>query len=105
MPEQRAGVAILGLGNIGGAVARAIVSEGTDIALTSGVRLELVGGFARGAEYGERAGVGRAVVVTDAAALIDDPMVDVVVEVLGGEQPAADLMCRALAGGKHVVTA
>jgi homoserine dehydrogenase len=105
MPEQRAGVAILGLGNIGGAVARAIVSEGTGIASTSGVRLELVGGFARGAEYGERAGVGGAVVVTDAAALIDDPMVDVVVEVLGGEQPAADLMCRALAGGKHVVTA
>jgi homoserine dehydrogenase len=37
--------------------------------------------------------------------LIDDPAVHVIVETLGGEQPAAVLMARALAAGKHVVTA
>jgi homoserine dehydrogenase len=105
MGRQPVGVAILGLGNIGGAVARALVHDAAALAARSGIDLTLVGGFARGPAYGERAGVGAGAVVTDAHALIDDPRVAVVVETLGGEQPAADLMCRALAAGKHVVTA
>lgn len=105
MAEQRIGVAVLGLGNIGGAVARALVHDASALERQSGLTLELVGGFARGPEYGERAGIGRERVSSDAEALIDDPQVDVVVEVLGGEQPAAALISRALAAGKHVVTA
>jgi homoserine dehydrogenase len=105
MAERRVGVAVLGLGNIGGAVARALVQDAAALRSRSGLRLELVGGFARGAEYGERAGVGGRFVRTNAEELIDDPQVNVVVEVLGGEQPAADLIYRALASGKHVVTA
>jgi homoserine dehydrogenase len=43
--------------------------------------------------------------VTDAAQVIDHPEVDVVIEVLGGEEPARTLILRAIERGKHVVTA
>jgi homoserine dehydrogenase len=43
--------------------------------------------------------------VTDPAQVLDDPEVDVVVEVLGGEEPARTLILEAIARGKHVVTA
>jgi homoserine dehydrogenase len=103
--QDTVGVAILGLGNIGGAVARAILDDAALIQHTSGVRLEFVGGLARSTAAAERLGIDTSLVTTDGATLVDDPRVHVVVEVLGGEQPAADLMCRALGAGKHVVTA
>lgn len=105
MADRTVGVAILGIGNVGGAVARAIVNESDALAGTSGVQLRLVGALARSTASGERAGIDPALVTTDGAALVDRPDVEVVIEAMGGVQPAADLMCRALAGGKHVVTA
>ena len=96
MSEHRTGVAILGLGTVGSEVARAVVSDN---------RLRLVAALDRGPERADRAGIDRNLVVTAGNAVLDDADVDVVVEVLGGEQPAADLMIRALASGKHVVTA
>lgn len=103
--NQTYGVAVLGLGTVGGAVAAAIVSGAAEVEAASGVRLEFVGGMARSDAAAHRLGVSPDLVTSDGAALIDDPRVQVVVEALGGEQPAADLMCRALAAGKHVVTA
>src|SRR5207245_5995979 len=42
---------------------------------------------------------------TDAAEILDDPEIDVVVEVIGGEDPARDFLERAIKAGKHVITA
>ncbi len=42
---------------------------------------------------------------TDGAAVVDDPAVQIIVEVLGGEEPAHTLIDRALRAGKPVVTA
>jgi homoserine dehydrogenase len=103
--DATVGVALLGLGNIGGAVARALLDDAEQIAQLSGVRLAFVGGMARSDAAAARLGIDASLVTSDGAALVDDPRVQVVIEVLGGEQPAADLMCRALASGKHVVTA
>jgi homoserine dehydrogenase len=93
------------VGTIGGAVARTIVNDAEAIERASGVRLRFVGGLARSQASGARAGIDPTLITTDGAALVDRPDVQVVVEALGGEYPAADLMTRALAGGKHVVTA
>lgn len=103
--SQTIGVAVLGLGTIGSAVADAIANDSAALAATSGVELRLVGAFDRGPHKAGRARIDPALVTTDAPALINDPSVQVVVEVLGREQPAADLMASALAAGKHVVTA
>jgi homoserine dehydrogenase len=96
MNDVRTGVAVLGLGTIGSEVARSILDDD---------RLNLVAALERGPERADRAGIDRSYIRTLATDVIDDPDVQLVVELLGGEQPAADLMMRALASGKHVVTA
>lgn len=96
MNQTKTGIAVLGLGTIGSEVARAILADD---------RLNLVAALERGPERADRAGIDRGYVRAVAGDVIGDPDVQVVVEVLGGEQPAADLMIRALAMGKHVVTA
>ena len=98
------GVAVLGTGVIGGEVARRIAT-GTATEPGSGVALELVGVLDRGPEQVAQAGLDPALLASDGFALMERPEVQIVVEAMGGEQPAADLMCRALAQGKHVVTA
>lgn len=104
MSGENVGVAILGVGTIGGEVARRLTTE-QPITLANGSRLSLVRAFGRGPEVAERAGIDTGLLDTDAARVISDPQVSVVVETLGGTQPAADLMIQALANGKHVVTA
>jgi len=94
--KSRVGVAVLGLGTIGSEVARALEAD---------ERVDLVAVLDRGPERASRAGIAGELVSTDGPAIVDRSDVQVVVEVLGGEQPAADLMIRALANGKHVVTA
>lgn len=96
MGGQPIGLAILGLGTIGSEVARAAMADD---------RLRLVAVLDRGPERAERAGIAPALILTDGNEVVDHPDVQVVVEVLGREQPAGDLMVRALANGKHVVTA
>ncbi|CAN5622314.1 homoserine dehydrogenase [soil metagenome] len=97
-------VAVLGIGNIGGEVARRIAS-GQNASEATDIRLNLVAAMDRGPEKAKSAGIDPRLVSPDGAGIVDLTDVDVVVETLGGAQPAADLMIRALAQGKHVVTA
>ncbi len=97
-------VAVLGIGNIGGEVARRIAS-GASATPSSGLELKLVAAMDRGPEQAAAAGIDPALVNPDGVGIVDRDDVDIVIETLGGAQPAADLMIRALAQGKHVVTA
>ena len=97
-------VAVLGIGNIGGEVARRI-ANGETAGGDGGESLRLVAAMDRGPHKAEAAGLDPSIVSPDGMGIVDRDDVDVVVETLGGEQPAADLMIRALAQGKHVVTA
>ncbi len=97
-------VALLGAGVVGGGVAR-ILSEKRDVyARQLGHPIDVVGALVRDTSR-QRLGLSAAQITTDADRLLDDPEVDVVVEVIGGEQPAFDYMRRALGAGKYVVTA
>ena len=98
-------VAVLGAGTVGGAVVRAILDRPEVLAPFDGSRLVLVGvaerDFARAAARGIPAEL-----LTDAPAhLVADPDVDIVVELMGGNEPARTLLAAALGAGKAVVTA
>lgn len=97
------GVALLGLGTVGSAVARAMGERSKRLEATAGRPVRLVGACARDAAKAREAG--GVVVTTDPFALLDDPEVDVVIEVIGGTEPARDLQLAAFERGKHVVTA
>ncbi len=97
-------VAVLGCGNVGAALVRLLVDDADGIAARSGVRLEVAGVAV--ADVGrERPGVPPGLLTADADALVVDPGVDVVVELIGGLEPAHRLVASALAAGKPVVTA
>lgn len=104
MPQQSIGVVVLGSGTIGGEVARRIASGNASVP-ASGLNLVLKGVLARSPASLERAGIDPDLFINDPAAAVIASDVDVVVEVLGGEDPAANLMIQSLSAGKHVVTA
>ncbi len=98
-------VAVLGAGTVGGSVVRAFLERPEKLAPFDGARLVLAGvaekDFARAAARGVPADI-----LTDAPAhLVADPGIDVVVELMGGDEPAHTLVAAALRAGKAVVTA
>src|SRR5271165_2290566 len=97
-------VAVLGAGNVGGALVSLLLTEGDAIAARSGVRFDLVG-VAVGDLSRPRPGIPGELLTGDAKGLVSDPRVDVVVELIGGLDPARGLVETALAGGRPVVTA
>ena len=97
------GIGLLGLGTVGAAVARALDDRAKRLEVMSGHPLRLIGAAVRDPKKARNAsGV---VVTTDPFALLDDPAVHVIVEVIGGTSPARDLHLAAFERGKHVVTA
>lgn len=97
------GIGILGGGTVGGALARRILNEGEAIASKSGIELSLVRVAVR--DVTKDRPFPPALVTADPVEVVDDPGVDLVVELMGGIEPARTLVLRALAAGKPVVTA
>jgi homoserine dehydrogenase len=96
-------VALLGCGNVGGALALLLAGGAAEIAARTGVALELAGVAVLDTGR-SRPGVPDALLTGDAAALAVRPDIDVVVELIGGIDPARALTEAALDAGKPVVT-
>jgi homoserine dehydrogenase len=97
-------VALLGCGNVGAALATLLLEDAAGIAARSGVRLELAGVAVENLTK-IRPGIPEALLTDDARSLVVDPSIDVVVELIGGLNPAEALVMAALGAGKPVVTA
>ena len=95
-------VALLGCGTVGGQVVRLLREQDDELAARVGARLELAGVAVRRPQRHPELGD---LVTTDAAGLVVRDDVDVVVEVIGGIEPARTLLLEALKAGKSVVTA
>lgn len=96
-------VALLGGGTVGSQVARLILEQSDDLAARTGAPLELVGVAVRDASR-PREGVPAELLTDDATALAARGS-DIVVEVMGGIEPARTLILQAMAAGSSVVTA
>ncbi len=98
-------VAVLGAGTVGGPVTRALLERADRLAPFDGVPIVLCGVADKFMDRVVERGV-PAELVTDAPAhLVADPAVDVIVELMGGDEPAHTLIAAALGAGKAVVTA
>jgi homoserine dehydrogenase len=99
-------VALLGCGTVGSEVFRLLGEQATDLAARVGAPLQVAGVAVRDPDGRARAaGVGGDLVTTDAMTLVTRPDVDIVVEMIGGIEPARSLLLAAMKTGKSVVTA
>jgi homoserine dehydrogenase len=96
-------VALLGCGVVGSQIVRLLDEQADDLAARIGARLELAGIAVR--RPGRHTDVKPELLTTDAEALVARSDVDLVVEVIGGIEPARSLLLSALRDGKSVVTA
>ncbi len=105
MASREVGVALLGVGTVGGAVARTIAERGDVIEARTGVRLVVRRAMARSRERVIQVGLPPEIATTELDDVLGDDRAEIVVEAMGGEEPAASYLLRSLQAGKHVVTA
>lgn len=98
-------IGLLGLGTVGGGVATILPTKSEEHFERLGRRLEIAGALVRSVEKHRDIALNSSAWTTNADTILDDPTIDIIVEVIGGEQPAKSYIERALKNGKHVVTA
>jgi homoserine dehydrogenase len=105
MSERIIRIGMLGCGTVGASTIRLLYEHADDIAMRAGCRVEVARVAVRDLDRERGVPLPRDAFTTDAEAIVDDPEIDVVCEVLGGIEPAKALMLRALTNGRSVVTA
>lgn len=97
---------LLGLGTVGGGVATTLSRNAAEIARRAGQALTICHAAAKEYDADAIEGLDRIGKITDDAfAVVDDPEVEIVIELIGGYSPAKELALRAIANKKHLVTA
>jgi homoserine dehydrogenase len=97
-------VGMLGCGTVGSQVARLMVANKADLTSRAGAELELVKVAVRDTSV-KREGISSNLITEDAQSVVNDPSIDLIIEVMGGISPAKELILTALKNGKSVVTA
>jgi len=97
---------LLGLGTVGGGVATTLSRNADEIARRAGQALTICHAAAKEYDADSIEGLDRIGKITDDGfAVVDDPEVEIVIELIGGYSPAKELALRAIANKKHLVTA
>lgn len=104
-PRTPIAVGLLGFGVVGGGVARWLRQKAAAIEQEIGRPIELRRVLVRDPKRKRSVDLPAGMITTDPGAILDDPEIDVVVELIGGVTPAADYVQRAIRNRKHVVTA
>jgi homoserine dehydrogenase len=98
-------IGVLGCGNVGAALVGLIGEQAGAIEARTGVRLEVAAVAVRNLSRERGVDLADGVLTRDPAAVVDGDGIDLVVEVIGGIEPARELIVTALKSGKPVVTA
>jgi homoserine dehydrogenase len=96
-------VGLLGLGTVGTGTAQILLDPAQRHPLVQELEIYRVG--VRSPDKTRLVAFPPGVVTTDLEAIVTDPAVEIVVELIGGLEPARSLILKAIANGKHVVTA
>jgi homoserine dehydrogenase len=98
-------VGLLGLGTVGGGTLNVLVRNAAEIARRAGRGIVVAHAAAREYKAEGLEGLDKVELVDDAFAVVNNPDIDIVVELIGGYSPARELVLQAIENGKHVVTA
>ena len=98
-------IGVLGCGNVGAAFVTLVTRQADEIEQRTGLRLEVRRVAVRNLSRQRDVELGDGTLTRDTHAIVVDPDIDLVVEVIGGIEPARELIATALKSGKPVVTA
>ena len=102
-PDQPVRIGMLGCGVVGSEVARLILADTAELSTRAGAKIELVKIAVR--EIKPRPGIPQELFTLDAESIVNDPSVDLIIEVMGGIEPARSLILKAISNRKSIVTA
>lgn len=102
---QEINVGLLGLGVVGGGVAATLLDQSLGISNNVGLPVNLKKVLVRDPNKSRDSNIPDGLITTNPADILADPSIHIVVEVIGGTEPAAQYLKDALSCGKHVVTA
>jgi homoserine dehydrogenase len=97
-------IGMLGCGVVGSSVARLLQEDSGDFAARSGANLKLVKVAVKNLST-KRNFVSSSILTDDPASVVSDPSIDIVIEVMGGIEPARELILSAIKNGKSIITA
>jgi homoserine dehydrogenase len=98
-------IGLLGCGNVGAALVQLVERQADVIEARTGVRLQISRVAVRNISRDREVNLPEGVLTRDAHSVVNDPTVDVIVEVMGGIEPARELIAEAISHGKPVITA
>src|SRR5205823_750276 len=98
-------VGLIGLGTVGSQVAQRLLTRSETLRRRAGSELRLCRVLVRDPAKPRAVSVPQELITTDAAVLLDDAAIAVVIELAGGEEPARTFIERAIRARKHVITA
>jgi homoserine dehydrogenase len=98
-------VGLLGIGTVGGGTWNVLARNQEEITRRAGRGIRITKVADKDLARARQLAGGRAAVTADAYEVVDDPAIEIVVELIGGYGTALDLVLKAIANGKHVVTA
>ncbi|MDH3631921.1 MAG: homoserine dehydrogenase, partial [Gammaproteobacteria bacterium] len=96
---------LLGVGTVGASTAMVLKNNAAEIARRAGRKIEIIQASRRSVAAGMPAGSGDISLVEDPFEVVNNPEIDIVIELIGGYDLALELVMRAIDNGKHVVTA
>jgi homoserine dehydrogenase len=96
-------IGMLGCGVVGSSVARLLLADAAELSTRAGVKIELARIAVRTIKPYD--GINAALFTTDPFSIVNDPEIDLVIEVIGGIEPARELIMTAIENRKSVVTA
>ena len=102
---QAVGVGLVGLGTVGGGLVNVLERNGEDIARRAGRRIEVLQAAVRDPKRSRICNTDGLLLTDQAMEVVNNPEIDIVVELMGGCDTALEIVSAALANGKHVVTA
>jgi homoserine dehydrogenase len=102
---KKLNVGLLGIGTVGGGTYTVLTRNAAEITRRTGVQINVVQVADKNTELAKKVTGGNVDVTDDAFALVNNPAVDVVVELIGGYTLSKQLVLKAIENGKHVVTA
>ena len=98
-------VGLLGIGTVGGGTYNVLTRNAAEITRRTGVAIKVTQVADRNIDHANMVTNGNSALTTDAFAIVNNPEIDVVVELIGGYSLSKELVLKAIENGKHVVTA